>query len=499
MSAMRLSFAACLAAVLSFAAAAGPLNPPAGPIAPTPGPEPRTPISGVNTPGDADSTFKITQPGSYYLTGNVTAAPGKHGIEIASDNVTLDLMGFTIAGNGGAGTIDGVHAELPALAQRSTIVNGVIRDFPGDGIGCEQFGAMLVDRVKVVSCLGNGIAVNSGSVVTNCICGGCGNVGFGTSNGVTLINCVAGECGSHGFQVGTSSIIKGCISSGNTGAGFATGSTTGLNISDSTADTNHGAGIAGPNQSLVINCQVHGNGDTTSAGGIVVGSSSMIADCLSSANTGPGILVGASGTVRGCTSQFNSTFGISGGGGTSVTDCNCAHNTTDGVSIASDAVVINTSAITNSGRGIIVSSQSLVRGCNATGNGNNGIEFIAFAGVVEGCTTVGNGANGIRVLQDTVVTGNISDQHSSGAGISVSSSDCRIQNNNCTDSSVGIQVDAGGSFIVGNTCSGNTSNYEIAAGNIVGNIVVGPLSLAISGSAGGAGTGSTNPWANFSY
>ncbi|HYD01608.1 MAG TPA: hypothetical protein VEB22_10315, partial [Phycisphaerales bacterium] len=47
---------------------AGPLNPPVGPVAPTAKPiaevEPRTAINAANTPGDADSLFRITQPGS---------------------------------------------------------------------------------------------------------------------------------------------------------------------------------------------------------------------------------------------------------------------------------------------------------------------------------------------------------------------------------------------------------------------------------------------------
>src|SRR3989304_4869431 len=69
---------------------AGDLNPPPGPITPTQ----RTPIGANTTPGDADSLFMITQPGSYYLTGNIIGVSGKFGIEINASGVTLDLMGF---------------------------------------------------------------------------------------------------------------------------------------------------------------------------------------------------------------------------------------------------------------------------------------------------------------------------------------------------------------------------------------------------------------------
>jgi len=72
---------------IAYSAWAGPLDPPAGPVTSTyktlTEVEPRTAINTTNTPGDADSLFKITQPGSYYLTGNITGVAAKHGIEIA--------------------------------------------------------------------------------------------------------------------------------------------------------------------------------------------------------------------------------------------------------------------------------------------------------------------------------------------------------------------------------------------------------------------------------
>ncbi len=48
---------------------------------------PRIPLAAATT---------ITQPGSYFLTANITVATG-NGIAINSDNVTLDLNGFTLA------------------------------------------------------------------------------------------------------------------------------------------------------------------------------------------------------------------------------------------------------------------------------------------------------------------------------------------------------------------------------------------------------------------
>jgi len=46
-------------------------------------------LNAANTPGDADSVFKITQSGSYYLAGNITGVSAKYGVEIAASGVTL--------------------------------------------------------------------------------------------------------------------------------------------------------------------------------------------------------------------------------------------------------------------------------------------------------------------------------------------------------------------------------------------------------------------------
>ncbi len=56
-----------------------------------------------------------------------------------------------------------------------------------------------------------------------------------------------------------------------------------------------------------------------------------------------------------------------------------------------------------------------------------------------------------------------------------------------------------GNLVIRNSASGNTTNYDIVANNKVGVIVVPPDSFAISGNTGGAGVGSTDPWANFSF
>src|ERR1700704_2911468 len=47
-------------------------------------------VPGFTTP------YNITQPGSYYLAGNINISNGTSAIVISTDNVTLDLNGFAL-------------------------------------------------------------------------------------------------------------------------------------------------------------------------------------------------------------------------------------------------------------------------------------------------------------------------------------------------------------------------------------------------------------------
>ena len=52
--------------------------------------DPRTPISSL--------PYTISEPGSYYVTGNLSSTG--HGIVIEASGVTVDLMGFSLTGDG---------------------------------------------------------------------------------------------------------------------------------------------------------------------------------------------------------------------------------------------------------------------------------------------------------------------------------------------------------------------------------------------------------------
>jgi parallel beta-helix repeat protein len=248
--------------------------------------------------------------------------------------------------------------------------------------------------------------------------------------------------------------------------------------------------------------------------GLRIGPNSTVADCTAQANTLNGIETSAGCALRDCTVSGNlGTSGISVSSGAVLSNCSAYNNqTTYGIFATDGATLTNCTAHSNNGSattsyGIHAGSGSTVIGCAAHSNTNDnatptesaiGINAL-FGTLIKGCAVRNNEGHGIMVQSDCRVLQNSCDDNGK-SGIRAVTSDNRIEGNNVTDNDIGVEVVSLGNFIIGNSASGSlTSNYEIAASNKVGVIVDAPDSVAISGSTGGAGVGTTNPWANFSF
>lgn len=280
---------ACFVIVFGVPALAGPLTPPAGPIAPTPGPEPRIAVSATSTPGDANSVFRIAQPGSYYLAGNVAGAASRHGIEIEASGVTLDLNGFEIAGV--AGALDGISVPTPGAAN-ITIINGLIRNFPGDGVDAFNAAGVRLEGVTAASNGMEGLMTGDGAIVTRCIGRSNGVSGIRVTNGCTVTDCSATGNTTRGFITGSGCTVAQCSALSNPGFGFVVANST---ITDCAAHNNGSAGIFSAGHATIARCTIRNSG----ADGIQVGEACVIVDCVSRANVGDGIEVFSDSRVSG--------------------------------------------------------------------------------------------------------------------------------------------------------------------------------------------------------
>jgi hypothetical protein len=126
-----------LSAFSSTALAQGSLTPPAGPpvasMKTLDQVEARTPLV-AGAPGVAISaagTITISQPGSYYLTKNVTITTNVNGIEINAD-ATVDLNGFSIIGTAAVITTTSAVAlgDFNIVLKNGLIKGGTVVDGP---------------------------------------------------------------------------------------------------------------------------------------------------------------------------------------------------------------------------------------------------------------------------------------------------------------------------------------------------------------------------------
>lgn len=275
--------ASSLLLMLASPALAGPLSPPAGPVAPTPGPEPRIAIGPTTTPGDADSLYRITSGGSYYLTGNVLGVANKHGIEIAAWGVTIDLNGFELNGVA-ADTLDGITISAGGPLN-ITVVNGSVLNWKGDGIdiglgnGCrvegvvssdnEGDGIIVGDYAVAARCSayrneGKGFTIGFGSSMTSCSAAANGGNGISLGNSCVVTACTSYGSGANGLTAGTSCVVTQCTVSGSASDGVRASSDTTVTmctVNDSGLD-----GIECNSDCLIQGNHCNGNGTSTSGG-----------------------------------------------------------------------------------------------------------------------------------------------------------------------------------------------------------------------------------------
>jgi parallel beta-helix repeat protein len=142
--------------------------------------EPRIPIIQDDIP------LTISTSGSYYLTSDVNSAG--NAITIDVNNVTIDLMGYSLIGPG-PGTSRGISLGIQSNVE---VRNGTVRGFGWDGIfsssGMSGAKGCRIINVRAVSNGWHGIEVGGyGHLVKDCTATENGTSGIKISAGCTVI------------------------------------------------------------------------------------------------------------------------------------------------------------------------------------------------------------------------------------------------------------------------------------------------------------------------
>lgn len=242
--------------------------------------EPRIPITSL--------PYTISNPGSYYLTGDLTST--SDGIIVNADNVSIDLVGHSLIGPGkNSGTNYGIYMDTRSNVE---IRNGTVRDFGSDGILEGNFSAKA-HRVISVRLISNG-----------------GRGAYVRGRGSFVKDCTAAENGDVGIDVfGYGSIVTGNIAYNNEGSGIHAGQ--GCTVTDNNAYSNTVHGIDAAAACTVTGNTVYSNQDD----GIHSSSLCIITGNTAFQNQDDGIYAFGSCKVSGNTANTNNGYGISADAG----------------------------------------------------------------------------------------------------------------------------------------------------------------------------------------
>lgn len=166
--------------------------------------------------------YTISAPGSYYLGSNLTYAGSGDGITVAAgvNNVTLDLMGFTLNGSGSGSNSVGIYLNG---SKNVEVRNGTVTGWPWCGILEYNNDSGMLHRILNVRAVGNGKGIylsGRGHLVK-----GCEVTATGTNNRSILIwyqgtvsGCTVRVENYHGIETGGGIISDNVVSSTGTGS-----------------------------------------------------------------------------------------------------------------------------------------------------------------------------------------------------------------------------------------------------------------------------------------
>jgi len=322
--------------------------------------EPRTIVNAANTPGNSSSSFIISQPGSYYLTTNLTGVSGKTGIEILTNNITLDLNGFALQGV--SGSVYGI--DIPFTLTNITVRNGMVSGWGNIGVYSESTLSLnlVFERLNVSGNGGYGFFVAGSGTVRDCNC---------EKNSVDGIYCASG-------------IVSGCTANTNLATGIEID---GGIVSGCSAQNNIGHGIY-CNGGAVSGCSAQNNGNCG-----IVAVDSMMSECSAQYNGTHGIYV-MGGKVSGCFAFCNKFSGIN----VNAPGSEVIGNTCNG----------NNTTTNSSAAGIYINDKNnRVEDNHVAASGYAGIQVYNYSGYTNNIiiknSVIGNGANNYIVPNSQIV------------------------------------------------------------------------------------------------
>jgi len=294
--------------------------------------------------------YSITESGSYYLTTTIDAGTDT-GISIASNNVSIDLNGYTLLGDG---TTSNSAIYTTASFSNINVFNGIIDNWGSHGINLQNSSEINISNIIVTQSSSSGMLLGSNAKVAYCTANDNGADGIASSTNAIISNCITSENNADGIDVGNQSVIALCNSFQNGDNGLETSSN--CTVSNSISNYNNGDGINS-------------------------GLGADISNSKFSNNQGTGISMEVASTANNNIVKSNDSYGLS---------------------TTSDSYLINNISDNNGDSGYFVSgSDNRIDSNQATDNIGNGYEISG-----SGNLTIRNSASGNTALAFNVSASN---------------------------------------------------------------------------------------------
>lgn len=435
--------------------------------------------------GTAGAVVAITQPGSYYLSGNLSGATGKDTIVVSVAGVTIDLNGFTLVGTDPSrNAITGNFSSL--TVRNGRIIGGVYGIRGGIRLCCSDLvveggttmgifgsldcqiercrvitaGIQIDDRGAVIDCHttgANGVYVGNGGLVERTRVA---NGGLSVANDAHLIDCSVTNAPFTGIVADQGCVIRHCQVFGAGRSGIFADDRARLERCSVT-----GVGTSSPSASdaaYVLSLECVAEGCIASANfvpGFSASSTAKLRDCIASANTGAGFLCGAQARLVDCHAGGNGGLGVSAGLRSILTGCVLAQN--------------------SGGGAYVTGIGSIIERCVASGN-TGGAGLRVDSGTIRDCESRSNqGGPGVRASTGSLVVGNTSSSNGVSTtapqhGFLIEGGRSRVERNHAYNNS-----DTG--FVISNTSS---TNSVLVIGNSAGSNDVAEYAIGANNAAG---------------
>jgi len=383
-------------------------------------------INQLNTPGDSNSIFNISNPGNYVLVNSFNVPAGMIGIKIQARGVDVHLGGNTITGD--PASDDLLKALLgPPIALPPPgigVTGGRLEGGGADGIDLEEAERALIEHMEAIRQAADALKTGPNAWVSDVEARGAGGSGVVTGDDSEIMGVKSNGNGDDGIRTGNRSTVKDSESKDNGGDGLEALEQL---LAEAVRVLNNGEdGVEAGDEAHLRSIEAL---DNTLFGGnlrpLPTDGESDVGDSRFDDNGAGGLLLGDDSKVTGSSANGNTGNGLTAAEKALMRALEAHSNTGNGATVGDGAIILDSKFDKNGGDGLQGGDDLRASGSSGCGNGGNGISADARA-FLEAVREVQNTLAGVVAGSESELLGCDSDDN--GEHAYLLGDGCQLQN-----------------------------------------------------------------------